>query len=107
MLVTKCGLCVSVDNPWLAASPDGLVQDPTEPSVGLLELKYSKRNRTLVEACNPSFCLKEESGTTTAYTVKIQHDYYFQVQCQLYCADKEWCDFVVRTEKDLHVQRIY
>ena len=39
MSVTNCGLFVSIDNPWLAASTDGLVQDPTEPTVGLLELK--------------------------------------------------------------------
>ena len=38
MSVTNCGLFVSIDNPWPAASPDGLVQDPTEPTTGLLEL---------------------------------------------------------------------
>ena len=109
MSVTNCGLFVSIDNPWLAASPDGLVQDPTEPNVGLLELKnpHSKRNMTLSEACNSSFCLKKEEKDTITYTLKIQHDYYFQVQCQLYCSEKEWCDFVVRTERDMHVQRIY
>ncbi len=34
------------------------------------------------------------------------HDYYFQIQCQLYCEGKEWCDYVVRTEKDISIQRI-
>ena len=62
---------------------------------------------TLSEACNSSFCLKKEKKDTITYTLKIQHNYYFQVQCQLYCSEKEWCHFVVRTERDIHVQRIY
>ena len=39
LTVTKCGLIVSTANAWLAASPDGLVYDPTDAKHphGLLE----------------------------------------------------------------------
>ncbi len=39
--VDCCGLFVSLDNPWLAATPDGLVTDPsnTTDPLGLLEVK--------------------------------------------------------------------
>ena len=49
---------------------------------------------------------KEKDGKIT-YKLKLRHDYYYQVQCQLYCDKKDWYDFVVRTEKELHVERIY
>ena len=35
------------------------------------------------------------------------HENRPQIQCQLYCTTTQWCDFVVRTEKDIHIQRIY
>ena len=78
-----------------------------ELPLGLLEIKnpHSKREMTLSEACTTSsFCLREEKGE---YKLKRQHDYYHQVQCQLYCVKKAWCDFVVRTGKQIHVERIY
>ena len=107
--VQNCGLFVSHDSPWLAATPDGLVNDPSDQksSAGLLEIKnpHSKRHMTIPEACNSkSFFLKEED---TKYKLKQQDNYFHQVQCQLYCVNREWCDFVVRTERDLHVERIY
>lgn len=108
--VENCGLFVSCENPWLAATPDGLVHDPSEQasSSGLLEIKnpHSKRDMTISEACSSgkSFFLKKED---TEYKLKQQHDYFHQVQCQLYCVNKEWCDFVVRTEKDMSIERIY
>ena len=39
--VQDCGLFISQENPWLAATPDGLVHDPSEQtnSSGLLEIK--------------------------------------------------------------------
>ena len=39
--VQKCGLFISLDTPWLAASPDGLVHDPSDHSqpLGILEIK--------------------------------------------------------------------
>ena len=30
-----------------------------------------------------------------------------QVQCQLFCTQRSYCDFVVWTEKDVHIERIY
>lgn len=40
LTVEKCGLCVSLNDPWLAASPDGLVNDPCAPHPqGLIEKK--------------------------------------------------------------------
>ena len=63
------------------------------------------REKTLAEACKTTtFCLENKEGK---YQLKHRHDYYHQVQCQLYCVDHEWCDFVVRTEVDIHIERIY
>lgn len=113
LTVEACGLFVSLENPWLAGTPDGLVHDPSDDSsqpLGLVEIKnpYSARNLTLGEAIkSPTLCLeqnKKEDNKT--YKLKRRHDYYFQIQCQLYCTNRDWCDFVVRTEKDMHVERI-
>ena len=105
----KTGLIVSVENPWLAASPDDRVLDPlANPPCGLAEYKnpFSAKDLTLSEACKtvPSFCLEKIEDT---YRLKRQHDYYHQVQCQLHCDNKQWCDFVVKTNQDLHVERIH
>ena len=32
---------------------------------------------------------------------------YKQVQCQLFCTKRSYCDFVVWTEKEVHIERIY
>ncbi len=107
--VEKCGLFVSTENPWLAGTPDGLVHDPdsTQP-LGLLEIKnpYSVREMMISEAVEkPSFYLEKKEDNI--YKLKPRHNYYYQVQCQLYCANRLWCDFVINTEKDMHVERIH
>ncbi len=108
--VSGGGLIISSNNNWLAASPDGIVHDPSnsdQPS-GILEIKcpFAARNKSIAEACSTStFCLELDSDNHLR--LKRKHDYYYQVQCQMYCADKVWCDFVVHTTGDLHVERIY
>ena len=103
------GLIVSYHSPWLGASPDDRVLDPDSaiPS-GMAEYKnsYTAREFSIPEACKklPSFCLEKHASS---YRLKKCHNYHFQVQCQLFCDHKEWCDFVVNTEKDIHVKRIY
>ena len=108
--VDQCGLFISEHNSWLAATPDGKVQDSSDKShpSGLVEIKnpFSVRDKNLSEACKiSSFCL--EINKQNQRQLKRRHDYYFQIQCQLYCVDKQWCDFVVRTNTDMHVECIY
>ena len=59
-MVRTCGLVVNPSFPWLGASPDGLVKDPSEKSVGLLEMKcpFTHRFSTVEEACSDTsfFC---------------------------------------------------
>ena len=108
LVVKPVGLCISSETPWLAASPDSMVRDPVSvPAVGLAEIKnpFSARNKTVLEFAmgSKASCIEVKDGKCQ---LKHGHDYYHQVQCQLYCTDMEWCDFIVRTEKDIHIERI-
>lgn len=68
--VDKCGLFISVNDPWLAAPPDGLVSDPNGDAsqpLGLVEIKnpFSARHQTLQEATQKStFCLEQIKNTS-------------------------------------------
>jgi len=82
--VIPCGLVVRVNNPWLGASPDGLVYDSTEdPPDDIIKLKnpYSVRDLALREA--NGFFLKVNSETD-CLELKKSHDYFYQIQCTLY-----------------------
>ena len=104
----KTGLVVSLDYPWLAVSPDNKVHDPSATPYGLDEYKnpYSAKQLTIPEACRQlkNFYLEETEKNT--YQLKPKHDYYYQIQCQLYCTNTMWCDFVVHTEKNIDIERI-
>ena len=102
--VQLCGLFVSLQTPWLAGTPDGLVSDPdSSPSLGLMEIKnpYSVRHLTLEEAArSTSFCLQLNK---IEKTYKLGHKYYYQ---NFNCTNRHWCDFVLGAEQFLHVERI-
>ena len=92
--VTSChvipaGLMVKSCQPWACASPDGLVEKDGKMIV--LEVKcpsscrgknisvpYLKNNKNLMQS----------------------HQYYSQVQWQMYCSNVESCDFFVFSEND-------
>ena len=102
--VLECGL-VSSTMPWLAASPDRKVIDKIFGFV-LVEIKcpYSLRHLTPEEACaEPSFYCQLVNGKPE---LKKDHQYHYQVQCQMGLAGLKWCDFVRFFQKGLIVQRI-
>ena len=68
--VDKCGLFVSLTEPWLAGTPDGVVTHPSDSSqpLGLVEIKnpYATQNQTLMEATQKStFCLEQDKNSDT------------------------------------------
>lgn len=48
------------------------------------------------------FCLELDPDNHPK--LKRKHDYYYQVHCQTYWADKVWCDFVVQTTTYFHLK---
>lgn len=91
--VDKCGFFVSKMHPFLGASPDSIFSD--NESSGLLEMKYiqMEESETLEEALiRKRICVKN-SGILE---INKKHQYYFQVQQQMFVANKEWNDFVVK-----------
>ena len=98
--------------PQPAASPDGLVNDPTE-CMGPLEIKcpYVLRDTkpTNISALTSSqrnnlCCTLDSCGRLQ---LKQSHAYYYQIQMQMGVVGREFCDFVVETWHGLSVQRIY
>lgn len=80
VMIEPCALCVHPQHDWLAASPDGFVGER-----GAVECKAPYRAR---------------------YT-EPSAEYCAQMQLQMACADRDWCDFAVwRDGEPLSVTRV-
>lgn len=98
------GLIVHPDHPFLAATPDGIVNDDL-----IVEVKCPKRGetQTLKELAS-----KTPDGKASNFfldehlRLKRSHPYYSQVQCQLACTRAKFCDFFVWTPKEVACERI-
>lgn len=103
--VSTCGLLVNPEFPWLGASPDRIVFDPTELGYGVLEIKcpYSLRDKTADELVAESFCSElSDSGPR----LKRNHFYYSQVIGQMGVSGLSWGDFVIFGKDFMLVERI-
>lgn len=103
--VHDCGFVVHPDYSFLGASPDGKVC--SEGVTGLLEIKcpYSARDKTIPQAVEDvrDFCLTK---TNTLIHLKQNHNYMYQIQGQLMVTGAPFCEFVVYTKSDMHIERI-
>lgn len=111
------GLVVNPQYPWLGASPDRIVYDPTSnPCIGGLECKFISSAKGLSpmqvyhakKQNKKSFCLELEG----CLSLKTTHKYYYQIQGQCAIANFSWVDLAVMTDPLLHdngffTQRIY
>ncbi|XP_055751857.1 uncharacterized protein LOC129832110 [Salvelinus fontinalis] len=105
--VQECGLFIDPKRPWLAGSPDGIVEDQrTGQRLLCLEVKcpYKHRLNTVAQACreDPAFCLtiQDQGVEQVRYHLKPDHAYYTQIQCQLAVTGLTQADLVVFTLKE-------
>lgn len=86
----ECGFFVHPDREWLGASPDALINDD-----GLLEVKCP-------------FGLRNKKGADLVFkTAAEQPHYYAQMQVEMRCAGREWCDFYQWSPNGDSLERIY
>jgi len=88
-LVEECGFFVHPDYDWLGASPDGLVG-----ADGLVEVKcpFGLRNKKADE-------LKFK-------TAEDQPHYFAQMQVEMACTGRAWCDFYQWTPNGDYLERV-
>lgn len=92
--VTKSGIVVRSDEQYLAASPDGVIDENT-----ILEIKCpTKSLQSLLNSGKYDVCLKENGEAFL--NKKGKNGYYSQVQMTMYCTKTSLCKFVVWTEAD-------
>ena len=98
---------VSLSHPFLGASPDGIVNDHGDR--GLLEMKFIQQSETetLEEALiNKRICI----ATNSNLEFNKNHQYFYQVQQQMFVTGKKWEDFVVKgsfCNCPLFIQRVF
>jgi putative phage-type endonuclease len=86
--VTECGFFVHPRFDWLGASPDGLVDED-----GLVEVKcpFGQRDKN-----PPEF-----------KSIHDQQHYFAQVQIELFCTGRQWCDFYSWSQYGDDIERVY
>lgn len=101
--VKDVGLVLNPKYPVFGASPDALcVCDCCGNGVVEIKCPYCVRSTNLDEQSNS--CLQQNDDGTKSLMEK--HQYFYQVQTQIFICEKEYCDFVVWTEKEVHIERI-
>ena len=110
LTVSSSGFLISLSHPFLGASPDGAVYDPTDHQhpFGFLEVKcpYRAREVSPMEACKIPGYFCTTDPTANSVKLKDSHAYYSQVQGQMAIGGRPWCDFVTYTGKGISVERI-
>lgn len=96
---SECGLYVSSKQPFLCASPDRIVHADK-----FIEVKcpYSARNSS-ISTDTVSYLFRTDDGHLT---LNQEHEYYYQIQGQLFCTGAQSVDFVIFTFVDLLIVHI-
>ncbi|XP_025407582.1 uncharacterized protein LOC112681553 [Sipha flava] len=101
--VEACGLFTDIEFPFLAASPDSLIDENC-----IIEIKcpyVTRETNTILEAIENKLlqCCTVENNVVE---LKKDHKYYFQVIGQLRITNRTICHFVIFTPNWINVQKI-
>ena len=105
IIVKPSGLFIDKKFPFLAASPDGLIEDN-----GIIEIKCPSSCADLtpeegIHARKITFWTINRN-TKTIDGVNKRHIYYYQIQGQMHITGREYCLFVLWTPKGMKIEKI-
>lgn len=94
--IMPCGLFVDKKLNFLAASPDGLIDDD---SIVEIKCPVSIKDYTPEEAFSNKKLKCMSMVEDGDLKLKPSHDYWYQIQGQLHIAERKYCYFAVWTPK--------
>ena len=100
--IEECGLIIPIEKPFVAGTPDSICTCKCH-GFDVVEIKCPYHCRDLpvrVAARKPNFPLIYDAETET-FSMRESHNYYYQVQLQMYVAKAAFCIFAVYTNVDL------
>lgn len=106
--VRKAGFLISSKLPIIGASPDGIVSCDS-CGIGCVEIKCPYRLKDgmeLKEFVRLGNCFLY-ADSEEKFHLKKSHEYYFQIQLQMFVSETKYCDFIVWSKHYLHIERIY
>ena len=97
--VNNAGFSISKTHGFLGASPDGEVDG------GLIEIKrvFPNQGQSLKSAALSRHICKE---TDNGLVMNTNHQYYYQIQLQMFCTDTFWTDLVISDTVDLIIMNV-
>ena len=108
--IEKCGMFVSAEYPWIHGTPDFLCAcNCCGQGCGEIKCPYCLKDADFISYTEkPSSCLSLNGGK---YMLRRNHQYYYQVQQQLFTSGRAYDDFVVyrpsNNQVELVVERVY
>lgn len=105
--LVRPGFRISVKQGFLGASTDRIAIDRSG-TVRLLEIKNPANcwdATSMEDICSKQPCLETDSRSSVI-KMNRKHEYYTQVQCQMYAYEVMECDFVMCTKSLMHVETI-
>ena len=96
------GFVINPLYPIFGASPDGGCSCDC-CGEGVIEVKCPYCGQLDDFTSSSASCLEESDD---GLKLKKGHKYFYQVQAQIYICQRDYCDFVVWTKKEVHIERI-
>ena len=98
--VEKSGFVISSDYPYIRESPDSMVECSC-CGKGTVEVKcpHCVRDKETPECPEKVSCMENVAGKVQ---LRKSHQYYYQIQTQVFVCNVDYCDFVILTEEGLH-----
>lgn len=103
--VSETGLVLSVDWPYVGASPDAIVHcSCCGPGAAVFKVTWTHREKTIKEfAVVQGTCFHVSNGKVE---LKNTHEYFYQVQTMMAVLNVPYLDFIMLTSVDEHLERI-
>lgn len=95
VVIHPAGLCIDREKPFLAASPDGMVDD----GEGLVEVKSPSTMRNLkpIDAIRGKADVAFKIGKNGEAIFNPEHEHFYQMQGQMHITKRSYCIYIVWT----------